>query len=332
MNQKVIILLLLVSAGLLSACSKTGDNDLPTDIPVADFEKTWSVVDEWYPYLEYKKIDWDQVHDVYYPLITSSHVDEYLQVINQMLLELKDGHVGIYLTNGTVWGYRTPRQIKDENSFDFSVTEKYLTEAIHSLENGKLQYGFISKIGYIRISTFSGYGGLADMDVIFHELRNTSGLIIDVRHNGGGNSENAGFVVSRCIQEPMPTPGWTEKGLFKTGPTLQPNLTDNYSNSIVVLVNGKSFSTTEHFTMWMQQTEKGTIVGDTTGGGSGNPMMFLLPSGNQIRVSTRFFYRYDGEPIECNGIVPDIVVGQNASDIQAGTDKQMEAALEFLQK
>ncbi|MDP2724218.1 MAG: hypothetical protein Q8O72_15810 [Bacteroidales bacterium] len=105
MNQKVIILFLLVSAGLLTACSKTGDNDLSADIPVADFNKTWVVVDEWYPYLEYKKIDWNQVYDVYYPQITSSHVNEYLPVINQMLLELKDGHVGVYLTNTTAFGF-----------------------------------------------------------------------------------------------------------------------------------------------------------------------------------------------------------------------------------
>jgi len=249
-----------------------------------------------------------------------------------MLLELRDGHVALYFKNGKILGYSTPRQIKYENRFDFSVTKEYITGNVNSLENNKIQYGLISGLGFVRVSTFSGYEGIESVDDIFHDLGNTHGLIIDVRHNGGGSTNNAIYIVAKCVQEPLETPGWVEKGIRFSGPTLQPDFENNYSNHIVVLVNGKSFSSTEHFALWMKHIGHVTIIGDTTGGGAGNPILFSLPSGNKIRVSSRFFYRYDGQPIEWNGIVPDILVEQTESDLLLGEDKQLEYAIEYLEK
>jgi len=40
--------------------------------------------------------------------------------------------------------------------------------------------------------------------------------------------------------------------------------------------------------------------------------------------------RYDGEPIEWNGVLPDIRVPQSKEDIDQGRDKQLEYAIELL--
>jgi C-terminal processing protease CtpA/Prc len=75
-----------------------------------------------------------------------------------------------------------------------------------------------------------------------------------------------------------------------------------------------------------------TAVGDTTAGASGAPQLYALPSGREIRISTKNIPRYDGLPIEWNGIIPDIRVAQTEEDLKQGRDKQLEYAINFLQQ
>ncbi|MGD2034251.1 MAG: S41 family peptidase [Bacteroidales bacterium] len=307
------------------------DDPVDGDIRTKDFENAWAIVDEWYPYFEYKKINWDSLYTVYSPLVQASHSDEYLLIINRMLLELRDGHVATILKNGQYLPvYRTPRQIKDQNSFDVAVTETYLTTELYSIEDGRIQYGLIGNLGYLRVSTLINGDWISGIKDVFDWLNDTEGLILDVRHNCGGSTSVAQQIVEKCIQNPLVTPGWTEKDIFHNGPVIEPDLNTNYTNPIVILANGNVFSSGEHLVMWMQHIDHVTFIGDTTAGASGNPLNFTLPSGNEIKVSTRCFYRYDGTPIEWNGIVPDHLVQQTETDIQDGRDRQLEYSIEYL--
>jgi len=80
----------------------------------------------------------------------------------------------------------------------------------------------------------------------------------------------------------------------------------------------------------MKQIPTVTILGDTTGGGSGAPEYFSLPSGRQIRISLKDFRRYDGIPYEWNGVPPEIRVEQTEEDIKHQRDRQLERAIELL--
>ena len=331
-NSRLItywILFLIITQG----CSQFVTDKQEDDIRINDFNATWTVFDEWYPYFEYKNIDWDHLYDIYYPQVTASVSDEYLLVINKMLLELKDGHVEIRFKDGRGLCYSTPRQIKDKNKFNFSVTRKYVTSNMDSLMGSVLYYGFISDLAYLRVSTFSDpdpQTWASSINKIFTKFTDTRAMIIDVRHNPGGSTTNASQIISRCIEQPLSTPGWTEKGIYQEGPVFAPDEGNNFTNPIVVLVNGKSFSATEHFALWMQHIDYVKLIGDTTGGGAGNPFYKLLPSGNKVRVPTRCFYRYDGIPIEWNGIEPDYLVVQSDEEIQQGKDTQLEYAIKYL--
>ncbi len=274
------VIYLLLGAVLLQGCSEAlVGNRQQEDMRLADFEKTWSVFNEWYPYFTFKGIDWDSIHAVYYPRILDSYADDYLPVIGQMLRELKDGHVYLKLRNGKVYSYRTPRQLKDAKLYDFEVTRTYLDD---DTVVGNLPYGHIGDVGYIRIPAFSGFG-LNAVNTVFRALAGSQGMIIDVRHNGGGSTDLAIPFVAKCIPKPLWTPGWIERGVYSPGPTLRPDTVNNFTGPVVVLVDGVTFSSSEHFAMWMQHTGHATLVGDTTGGGSGNPFLFALPSRNVIR-------------------------------------------------
>jgi C-terminal processing protease CtpA/Prc len=61
-----------------------------------NFDKLWQAVEKTYPYFELKGVDWDQVHEQYYPLIEDAKNDqEYFETIAHMLGELEDAHCDV---------------------------------------------------------------------------------------------------------------------------------------------------------------------------------------------------------------------------------------------
>ena len=106
-----------------------------------------------------------------------------------------------------------------------------------------------------------------------------------------------------------------------------------YTNPVVVLINGSTFSAGEFTTEILKQLPQVTAVGDTTGGGSagsGAEGLYTLPSGKSIEIGFIDFRRYDGLPWEWLGVAPDIRVEQTEADILAGRDKQLEYAIDML--
>jgi len=83
----------------------------------------------------------------------------------------------------------------------------------------------------------------------------------------------------------------------------------------------------------MRQLDYVSLVGDTTAGGgmsSNGDARHFLPSGGSIRINYEAILRVDGEPIEWNGVPPDIRIVQTKTDIDKEQDKQLEFAVDFL--
>jgi len=77
-----------------------GNSQVDQDDPVYNFESIWNTFNEQYCAFEKRKVDWDEIYKKYRPKINkgTSDIDLYIGVEN-MLEELKDGHVGIYTPN-----------------------------------------------------------------------------------------------------------------------------------------------------------------------------------------------------------------------------------------
>ena len=87
----------------------------------------------------------------------------------------------------------------------------------------------------------------------------------------------------------------------------------------------------------MKQRPGVTVIGDTTAGGGVADLSdenikgeYLLSCGNKIIIGTTYITRYDGIPVEWNGVPPDIYIPQTKEDIKNNQDKQLEYALELL--
>ena len=55
-----------------------------------------------------------------------------------------------------------------------------------------------------------------------------------------------------------------------------------------------------------------------------------ISSGGSIRINYEAILRMDGQPIEWNGVPPDIRIVQTKTDIDMEEDKQLEFAVDFL--
>lgn len=343
----LILALMLFGVGCGGDSSSESYHQEPS---LQDFDSAWSAADSVYPYFEYKEIDWNNIYTIYRSRAEQATGEEIIILVLEMLGELKDGHVwaklpsgetielqdGWVKSNSTVWPYYPPRRARDQNVWDTSLLFNYFTPNIVYTGNGLIGYPILEEdIGYIYTSVFYPHDIIDSLNDALDYVRDTKALIVDVRHNQGGDGDTIRAFVSRFLTEELEGMVYYIKGEFYQWPPMEPEGAFQYTSPAVVLINGVTFSGGEAFAEMMKQLSHVTAVGDTTGGGLGGvdnsaPGLFELPCGVQILIPTVDGRRYDGLPWEWLGVPPDIQVVQTEEDFSDGRDNQLEYAIEFL--
>lgn len=67
---------------------------------------------------------------------------------------------------------------------------------------------------------------------------------------------------------------------------MPPDGTKLYTKPVVLLTSAGTYSAAEDFAVAFDAAKRGTIIGETTGGSTGQPLMFKLPGGG-LRESAR---------------------------------------------
>ena len=335
--RELKLLIILSCAIILTSCEDLIVKPAELNLNVEDFEAAWERVNTVYPYLDLKKINWDSIYHVYRSRAEQSKGDEFYMVLIEMLGELKDMHVHIKTEGGLlIQTYQSPRWIKDKDAYDPVIVRNYFNKELRITGEGNIEYEILpGNIGYIFIGSFN----VANMKYPFYEaldfVKNTNGLIMDIRHNNGGLFDNVELVVSRFITSPLEKPVYYQLGELIQLPPLEPQGSFQYVKPVVVLINGVCVSSGDYFPEMMKQISTVTVVGDTTAGASAGsslevPAEYKLPSGKRILVGTADFRRYDGLPWEWIGVAPDILVEQTKEDLASGRDKQLKFAIDML--
>jgi hypothetical protein len=311
-----------------------------SNMNLEDFEAIWNRVNDVYPFLAFKKINWDSLHTVYRQRTEMSQGDEFLIILNDLLTELKDGHIYYKIKGGNeIYPYYPQRHFKDRHAYSPFVVRKYFDKELRITESSSAEYEILPQnIGYIFLSDFHKDYLANEFPEIMNYVMNTKGLIIDIRQKRGGDYQNVIAVIRHFLTVPLETPTFYILGELIEQSPFEPLATPAYTKPVVVLINGSTFSAGELTTEILKQLPNVTAVGDTTGGGgvasSGSPPEAIgeieLPSGRLVYIGTGYFERYDGQPFEWSGIEPDIRIVQTEADIKNGIDKQLEFAIDFL--
>ena len=338
--KKIRILLVFLPAFILSSCENLLVKPSGSNRHTEDFEALWNRVNDVYPFLEFKKINWDSMYSVYRPLVTEAEGDNYLILLNDFLDVLKDGHLYYKLKGGSrIYPYYPQRYFRDRYTYNPFVVRHYFDKELTITESGSAEYQIMEEnIGYIFLSEFHGEYLTREFPGIMNYMKDTKGLIIDIRQRRGGDYQTVLSVVSYFLQEPLEPPKLYILGNLIDQAPMEPRTDITYTQPVVVLINGSTFSAGEMTTEIMKQLPNVTAIGDTTGGGgvasSGSPPgakgEFELPSGMTVYIGTGYVERYDGLPFEGIGIAPDILVEETPKDISDGIDRPLEYAIQLL--
>jgi hypothetical protein len=303
-----------------------------------DFEAAWQAARDMYPLFTFKGIDWDEVYRRYRPRAEQTDVSEVYDFLDDLLGELKDAHV-YYEHPLLVFAFPfTPeRLVRDYEAFSLVLVDEYIDYGLFPPVRRSVSYGATGdNIGYIHLSTLTDPDMRGDFYDAMVFVRDTDGLILDLRRNLGGIPENVDLLISRFIETPLASyEGYTVDGPVDL-PPYQPDTTRvAYTKPVVILINGACSSAPEAVAELLQRLPNVTLLGATTAGAGcwafpDTPGTVTLPSGRVVYIPTAYMVRQDGEPWEWNGIVPDVDVVQTRDHVVLRIDSQLERAIELL--
>ena len=153
------------------------------------------------------------------------------------------------------------------------------------------------------------------------------GLVIDVRENGGGST--ADLLLTSLTQ---PVHALTvPRGGTMTGYPHDRLVFAAWRKPIIVLCNQNSFSNAEIFSHAIKTLKRGKLVGVPTAGGVVSTGGTAITDIGFLRLPFRGWYlRDNGEDMELNGAVPDVILWPQPGDMPAGKDEQLSKAIELL--
>ena len=343
MNQKAVFLKIIPPSVFFvvltlstTSCERLFVEPNPVNTPTHNFNYLWQTINDKYTYLDYKKINWDSVKNVWQSRVSDTMNDAVLfRVLDSMLYNLKDGHVNLYasfnISRNWEWYLNYP-----DNYDPYLIERNYLRG--FQRYTGALVNAFMdsNRIGYVRYNSFSSTISDFDIDVVISRFRDTKGIIIDVRSNGGGAIDNIDKIVSRFTKTKTLLLRESEKS--GTGRTdfstitekyIEPAGLAQYTKPIVILTNRRCYSATTFFVAAMLRLPNVKVIGDWTGGGGGAPSSTQLPKGWLLRYSATRTQMPDGFDIE-NGTPPTIKQDMLKADSDKGFDSILERALKEL--
>lgn len=300
-----------------------------------NFESLWQLFDRHYCFFDEKGVDWNDIHDRYAPMAEQCRTQQQLfMVCSEMLDELKDGHVNLGSSFDTYY-YRDWWSGYPQN-FDLRVLQQnYLHFGYKQL--GSVYYATLPQnIGYVYIGSFSTGIGEGNLDNILASFDLATALIIDVRDNGGGDMTNVETWVRRFITQKT-LAGYI---MHKNGPGhndfsepyayyyTPPSGHRIWTKPVAILTNRSTFSAANNFVSNMKLLPRTTIIGDTTGGGSGMPLSYEMPCGWTVRMSAAPLLDAQGQCTEF-GVEPTegFRVSFSDDDIASGRDPILERAI-----
>ena len=194
-----------------------------------------------------------------------------------------------------------------------------------------------SKIGYIRITQFTGVTGEQYQEA-FDDLQKQGmeKMIVDLRDNPGGLLDSVCDVLRKILPEGLIV--YTED---KDGNREEEKCDGKNELRIplAVLVNESSASASEIFAGAVQDYGIGTIVGTTTYGKGVVQSIRQLSDGSAIKLTVANYYTPKGNNINKTGIKPDIEVSldtsllnKNKDEITHDEDNQLLEAIKAVEK
>ncbi|WP_170113024.1 S41 family peptidase [Ahniella affigens] len=195
-------------------------------------------------------------------------------------------------------------------------------------------------IAYVALNEFESDQAATQYLANFERISKAKAIIFDVRRNGGGNGGEGYRVLATLTDQPIPTsrwqtrkyvPAWRAWGLVQT-PIAESNSWSadgerHYQGQVLVLTSAETYSAAEDFVGAFKNMGRGKIVGEATGGSTGQPLFLALPGGGGARICAKRDRLADGTEFVGHGIHPDIPSAETVDGFRAGRDTVLDTAI-----
>ncbi|AOT06518.1 S41 family peptidase [Pseudoalteromonas luteoviolacea] len=213
-------------------------------------------------------------------------------------------------------------QIKSQHvSEQYLLTESVKTLPIHS-NNATAVWGKTSSnVGVLVLNNLDAYALLDDateiqhlkaartmMDEVMADLHDTEAMIIDIRHNTGGDDAIALAIANHFADRDVLAFNKQAIGSVGRGIPVRQQLKANpsaYTQPVYLLTSQLTISAAEVFTMSMAQLPHVTLVGEQTAGSLSDALHFTLPNGWQMSLSNEVYRNAQGDMFEHIGFTPE---------------------------
>jgi C-terminal processing protease CtpA/Prc len=201
-------------------------------------------------------------------------------------------------------------------------------------------------VAYVALNEFENNKDAEEWDKHWPEIVKARAVILDMRRNGGGDDGVGAHILATLINKATPgprqeSPEWiaTYKAWGQTQPTMRypadslpPDATHHYTGKVVMLTSANTFSAAEDAVVLFRTSQRGVIVGEPSGGSTGQPLSFNLPGGGTARVCSKHDTFPDGKEFVGVGVTPDVAAHVTREDLVNGTDSVLAAGLKVAQQ
>lgn len=237
-------------------------------------------------------------------------------------MTLFDAIMKIRGKEGTTVKLTILREGKDE-PFEVSIVRESIE--LESVTVEKLDDGIV----YLSVNQFNDKTltefGSAVSEMLLNE---PSGVVVDLRFNGGGYLDIAVDLLSFLLPSDEDAVKIVEK---KKTSVMETNGQPKLLNvPLVVLVNKGSASASEIVAGAIQDHKRGVVMGTETFGKGTVQEMENFSDGSSIRITIAKWLTPKGRSINKTGLAPDIKVELTEEDIEKKYDRQKEEAIKYL--
>ena len=167
-----------------------------------------------------------------------------------------------------------------------------------------------------------------DLEKAIVEVRSCDGIVIDLRGNPGGlGAMVMGF--GGYFVDTTRSLGTMRTRQVSLNFVINPRAV-RFAGPVAILVDPMTASTSEIFAAGMQRIGRARVFGERSAGAALPALMDRLPSGDVFVHAVADFTDPHGRRIEGSGAVPDEIVPLRASDLAAGRDAPLDAAVGWI--
>lgn len=192
-------------------------------------------------------------------------------------------------------------------------------------------------LGYVDLMRLE----VPQVDALFESLGETDGMIFDLRGYPRGTAwalaprinDRGAEVGARFRRREVSRFGlhWADSGYFFTQPLPErPEGVEPYRGEIVVLIDERAISQSEHSALFFEAAADVTFVGTPTAGANGDVTNLTLPGGLSVYFTGHDVRWPDGRRLQRVGVLPDVEVAPTLEGLRAGEDEVLEAGIEVL--